>query len=376
MSSCPQKDRCGSCGWSHIPYDKQLAQKLADINGSFALKKLSLHCEEILPSPAREHYRNRMDFAIDFEGRMGLKEKGKWWKVIDGHYCFLADKRIEALFDAIRAWLPLSGLSYYDRKAQTGLLRYAVIRAMQTGETMVDIITSAPADDQEDQKAHQAFVALAKTLSPTSFFWSINHTISDVSYGDEHRLILGQSYIEEVIDSNHYHIGPNAFFQTNSQGASLLLETVKTFAGSTKDKTVLDLYCGTGFFAIAFAKEAARTIGVELVPEAIAQAKENARINGLSVEFYDAKTETFPWQDLLPDVVILDPPRAGMHDNALKDILRIKPPHIIYVSCNHKNFAREMVMLQQLYHVEHLRAIDLFPHTPHVELISSLTLYD
>jgi 23S rRNA (uracil1939-C5)-methyltransferase len=371
--SCPQKERCGSCGWSHIPYEKQLRQKLADINGSFALKKLSLHCEEILPSPTREHYRNRMDFAIDFQGHMGLKEKGKWWKVIDGHPCFLADTRIEDLFHAIRSWLPASGLSFFDRKAQTGLLRYAVVRAMQTGDTMVDMITSAPTDDREHQKTQQAFVALAKTLAPTSFFWSINHTISDVSYGDEHQLMAGKPSIEEEIHALRYRIGPNTFFQTNSRGAELLMNTVCTFAGPIKDKTVLDLYCGSGFFALAFAKEAARTIGVELVPEAIVQAKENARINGLSLEFYDAKTEAFPWQDFHPDVVILDPPRAGMHDKALQDILKAAPERLVYVSCNPKNFAREMVILQTKYRVESMRALDLFPHTPHVELVSALT---
>jgi len=376
MSSCPQKDRCGSCGWSHIPYDKQLAQKCSDINGSFVLKKLSLCCEEILPSPTTEHYRNRMDFVIDFEGRMGLREKGKWWKVIDGHPCFLADEKIETLFHAIRAWLPASGLSYFDRKATTGLLRYAVIRAMQTGETMVDMITSAPADLSEEQQTRAAFLSLAQHLSPTSFFWSINSTISDVSFGDKHECIAGQTSIEEVIHDVHYRISPNAFFQTNSHASPLLLETVKAFAGSVKDKTVLDLYCGTGFFALAFASEAKRTIGVELVPEAIAEAKENARINHLSAEFYDAKTESFPWQDFHADVVILDPPRAGMHDRALQDILAATPPHIVYVSCNHKNFAREMVMLQNLYQVEHMRAIDMFPHTPHVELVTALNLRD
>ncbi|KKU34073.1 MAG: 23S rRNA (Uracil-5-)-methyltransferase [Candidatus Uhrbacteria bacterium GW2011_GWE2_46_68] len=376
MSSCPQKDRCGSCGWSHIPYQKQLAQKLADINGSLALKKLSLRCKEILPSPRIEHYRNRMDFVIDFEGRMGLREKGKWWKVIDGHPCFLADEKIESLFHSIHAWLPTSGLTYFDRKAATGLLRYAVIRALQTGETMVDMITSAPVDSFEEERTHAAFFSLAQHLSPTSFFWSINSTISDVSFGDKHELISGRPDIEEVVDHVRYQIGPHTFFQTNSHASPLLLQTVKEFAGPVKNKTVLDLYCGTGFFALAFAKDAKRTIGVELAPEAIVEAKENARINELSAEFFDAKTESFPWQDFHPDVVILDPPRAGMHDRALKDILEAKPPRIVYVSCNYKNFAREMVILQNLYRMENIRAMDMFPHTPHVELVAALTLSD
>ena len=124
---CPNPDVCGSCRWSHIPYDKQLKQKLSDINGSFALKELDLQCETIIPSPKTDHYRNRMDFVIDFEGRVGMREKGKWWRVIDDHTCFLADKKIDDLFSHVRTWTPTAGLSFFDRKAHTGLLRYAVI---------------------------------------------------------------------------------------------------------------------------------------------------------------------------------------------------------------------------------------------------------
>lgn len=367
---CPNKDLCGSCSWSHIPYQKQLQQKLSDINGSFALKKLDHRVDEIIASPKTTHYRNRMDFVIDFEGRVGMRQKGKWWKVIDGHTCFLADEKIEQLFHAVREWTQTAGLTFFDRKAHTGLLRYAVIRATKQGQTMLTIVTSEPEDESQVEKALRN---LADAAKPTTLIWSINHTITDVSFGDELRTIDGPGFIEEIIDDKTYRITPNAFFQTNAHGAEELLSTVKEFAGDLTDKTLLDLYCGSGFFSIALANDAKRTIGVELVPEAIRDAKTNAELNHVDVDFHDAKTEEFDWKTLNADVVILDPPRSGMHDKALADVIEVQPKTIVYVSCNYKNFARELVELQKYYRVYAMRAIDMFPHTPHVELVTKLT---
>ena len=371
-SPCPNKEECGSCGWSHIPYNKQLEQKLSDINGSFKLKNLNTKCEEIIPAVKTEHYRNRMDFVIDFEGRVGLRQKGKWWKVIDDHACFISDNKIETHFKHIRNWTKTAGLSFFDRKAHHGILRYAVVRSTSTGQTMINIVTSAPSDEIEKQTIKSALESLAQSANPTTLIWSINHTITDVSFGDELRTISGPGYIEEEFDEIKYQISPNAFFQTNLYTAPLLLKTVQEFIGDSSDKLILDLYCGTGFFSIALAKDAKKTIGVELVPEAIKDANINAELNNVDVEYHDAKTEEFDWKDLNPDVVILDPPRSGMHDKALQDVIDARPPEIIYVSCNYKHFARELVQLQKHYKVDQMKAIDMFPHTPHVELVTKL----
>lgn len=369
---CPNKDVCGSCKWSHIPYEKQLQQKLSDINGSFALKEVDLQVSDILPSPVTEHYRNRMDFVIDFEGRVGMRQKGKWWRVIDDHTCFLADEKIETLFASVREWSQQAGLSYFDRKAHTGFLRYAVIRSTITGETMINLVTSAPADAAEEQRAREQLESLARDTGVTTLIWSVNTTVSDVSNGDELHTIHGPGYIEERINGFTYRITPNAFFQTNPHGAALLQDTVGEFAGHLSGKTLLDLYCGSGFFAIALASKAEKTIGVELVEEAIVDARVNAELNSSTAEFHTAKTEEYDWGAHNADVVILDPPRAGLHDSALADVMRIQPQHIVYISCGYKNFAREMVTLRDVYDVEHIRAIDMFPHTPHVELVTSL----
>ena len=375
LELCPNKTICGSCSWSHIPYEKQLQQKLSDINGSFAIKKLDLTVNEIIPSPKTEHYRSRMDFVIDFEGRFGMRQKGKWWKVIDEHTCFIADEKIEKHFHTIHAWIKTAGLSFFDRKAHTGLLRYAVIRTSKTGESMIIIVTSGNEHATEStEQIETALKNLAESACPTTLIWSVNHTVADVSFGSDLHVISGPGEIAENINGFKYHITPNAFFQTNSHAAELLQETVQEFAGELSEKTLLDLYCGSGFFSISLAAGAKKTIGIELVEDAINDAKRNAKANGVDIEYVVQKTEEADWEQYHADIVILDPPRSGMHDKALADVLRIQPETIIYISCNPKNFAREMVQLQELYNVQQIRAIDMFPHTPHVELVSELRL--
>ncbi len=369
---CPNKEICGSCSWSHIPYEKQLQQKLSDINGSFALKELDLKCESILPSPVRAHYRNRMDFVIDFEGRVGMRMKGKWWKVIDGHTCFLGSEEIERIFHVVRAWTQEAGLSFFDRKAHHGLLRYAVIRTARGGEAMLNIVTSVPANSDEETLLRGELAKLVEQTGVSTLIWSQNSTVGDVSFGDILETIHGDGVIHETIGGSTYRISPNAFFQTNPDGAELLLDTVDEFCGDLSVKTLLDLFCGTGFFSIALAGRAKKTIGVELVEDAIADAKKNAKANGVDAEYHSAKTEDFDWKQFDADIVILDPPRSGMHDRALKDVMDAAPVEIVYVSCNYKNFAREMVELQKLYQINNMRAIDMFPHTPHVELVAHL----
>lgn len=372
-SLCPHPDVCGSCGWSHIPYDKQLKQKISDINGSFAIKELSCQASEIIPSPKTAHYRNRMDFVIDWQGNIGLREQGKWWRVIDDHPCFLADENIDTLFAVCRNWAKTCGLSFYDRKANVGMLRYAVIRSTTLGQTMVTIVTSAPANKNERKKVAEALQLL--TPSPTTLLWAINHTSSDVSHGGENIIISGPGYIEEEISGTRYRISPNAFFQTNPHAAPYLLSVVKDFLGDLSGKKFLDLYCGTGFFSLALAGKAKETIGIELVEDAIKDAQANAEINGIAdkVTYIAKPTENVDWLSYNADVVLLDPPRAGLHPSTLEELTKPNAPeHVVYVSCNYKNLARELVTLQNFYEITDIKAVDMFPHTPHVEVVADL----
>lgn len=372
MSNCPNKERCGSCSWSHIPYEGQLKQKLSDINGSLRLKDIDLICDEIIPSPITEHYRNRMDFVIDFERRVGLREKGKWWRVIDDHYCFISEKRIENLISMTREWVKSSPLPCYDRKAHCGVLRYAVVRTTLVGESMIIVVTSKPSDECEEKLIDQELQRLASETQTTSLIWSINSTLTDVSFGDEIRVIKGERTIRERILDFDYYISPNAFFQTNSYASPLLLKEVIDRCADLSSKVLLDLYCGSGFFSIALGNKAQDCVGVELVQEAIRDAKYNAAQNNSKVRYFDSKTEDFDWKTLGADTVIVDPPRSGMHDKALKALIDIRPKRIVFVSCNYKHFAHSMIELQKHYMCESIRAIDMFPHTPHVELVAQL----
>lgn len=368
-SPCPNKYVCGSCSWSEIPYKKQLEQKLGDINGSLALKERPERVERILPSPVTSHYRNRMDFVIDFEGRVGMREKGKWWRVIDDHHCFIADESIEDAFKIVREWAQSCGLSFFDRKAHTGFLRYAVIRSTTLGEVMITIVTSVP-ESGEEQAVIEQLIDLA---NPTVLNWAVNDTTSDVSHSGDNRILHGPGFITEEICNIRYQISPNAFFQTNSQAAGLLIDEALKFSGDIAEKNVLDLYCGTGFFSLAYAKAGAKSVtGYEMVPEAIVDAKKNAELNNLNVTFDAAKTEDVDWWKHEPDLVLIDPPRAGLLGSALDDLLAHPPKDLIYVSCNYKNFARELKQLSEVYDVSDMVAVDMFPHTPHVELITKL----
>lgn len=382
---CPHPDVCGSCSWSHIPYEKQLKQKISDINGSFALKKLPFKVSEILASPKTEHYRNRMDFVIDWQGNVGLRQEGKWWKVIDDHPCFLADKKIDALFAICRDWAKSCGLSFYDRKANVGLLRYAVIRSTTLEQTMVTIVTSAPANEDERSKVREALKNLEKSSKITTLIWAINHTVSDVSHGGENIIISGPGNIEERITlqdpsspqdhATRYRISPNAFFQTNPHAAPILLQVVSDFLGDLSGKKFLDLYCGTGFFSLALAGKAKETIGVEIVEDAIQDAQANAELNSIGdkVTYIAKPAEHTDWLSYNADVVLLDPPRAGLHPSTLEELTKPNAPrHVVYVSCNYKNLARELLTLQNFYEVLDIKAVDMFPHTPHVEVVANL----
>jgi 23S rRNA (uracil-5-)-methyltransferase RumA len=319
-----------------------------------------------------------MDFVIDYRGNFGLREKGKWWKVIDNHTCFIADKRIEDAFHDCYGWIKESKLSFWDRKTYKGLLSYIVLRTVGSGDLMVNVVTSADYEEGDRKRIEDKLKTLSHETKATTLLWSVNHTKSDVSFGDEVQIISGPGFIEEIINGYTYRITPNSFFQTNSKAAAVLQNKVLEFGGSgygnTGAQNVLDLYCGNGFFTIPLSKIAKNVTGVEIVVEAIEIAKINAEKNGSNARFICAKIEDLSWTGIPTDLLVLDPPRAGLHPKVLANILSKKPENIIYVSCNYKRFIEEFKQLSAVYKISGSVAVDMFPQTPHVELISLLTL--
>jgi 23S rRNA (uracil-5-)-methyltransferase RumA len=382
---CPNKKICGSCEWSEIPYQEQVSRKLKEINRYFEQNGFDYRVGDIKSSPKTSHYRNRMDFVIDYQGNFGLREKGKWWKVIDNHTCFIADEKIEETFHRCYEWVKKCGLSCLDRKTHKGLLSYIVLRCSTLGELMINVVTSPDFLEKDKGAIEKNFKELDEKICPvdkstaTTLVWSINHSKSDISSGDEIKIISGKGFIEEEINGIRYVIAPNTFFQTNSLSAANLQEIVMKFAGKIKAKNILDLYCGSGFFTIPLSKIGNQTTGVEIIEEAVDTAKRNAKKNNAltnksQAEFICEKSEDLSWQNTPADLIVLDPPRAGLHKNVIRTLKEKKAKNIIYVSCNFRNFVNELKIFSTNYIISESVAIDMFPHTHHVELVTLMTL--
>lgn len=394
-SSCPNKNVCGSCEWSEVTYDEQLKRKLDGINESFLLAGFSYKAENIVASPKTSHYRNRMDFVIDYEGRFGMREKGKWWKVIDGHTCFISEEKIETAFWKCKEWLGTCGLSFLDRKSWKGLLSYIVIRCTKAGELMINVVTGSDFLEEEAEVISEKLLKLAEMIGCTTLVWSINHTKSDISFGSEVRIITGLGFITEEIGGFKYMVTPNSFFQTNSYSAEKLQSLVMNFAKLSGAQNILDLYCGSGFFTFPLSKllktSVGKVLGIEMVEEAVETAKKNIELNknfwasakndsedkNISAripEFVCEKSEDLSWKNFPADLIVFDPPRSGLHNKVLETLMKNPSKNIIYVSCNYKKFIEELKILSEKYELKKSTAIDMFPHTPHVELVSLLTV--
>jgi 23S rRNA (uracil-5-)-methyltransferase RumA len=309
-----------------------------------------------------------MDFVIDFEGRVGLRQRGKWWRVVDNHHCFIAAQAIERAFATIREWVRGAGISFFDRKRHTGLLRFALVRCNSQGEVLVNLITSVPTPE-ELPPLTEGLEQLSESPDINTLVWSTNHTIADVSFGEVKHVFKGEGYLEEVVRGLRYRVSPHAFFQPNLFTAPLLLEQLQAWTAESAPKVLLDLFCGTGFFALGVEKSCHHIVGVELSPEAVVDAKQNAALNESTAQFFHAPSERFDWGVYGAEAVIVDPPRGGMQPQVVESLLTNAPRSIFYVSCNYKHFANDAARLTEKYSIRAQVLLDQFPHTPHVELL-------
>lgn len=365
---CAFSGICGGCAWQQFDYALQLELKKGLINESFASHDVPARIEKVEACPDIFNYRNRMDHCIGPEGQIGLKEPGRWNTYIDLTECHLLSEDATRLLNAFRDWFNASGLEPWNPKRHEGFGRYLVIReGKNTGKRMVTFVTSEGRIKDTE--------GLIDALAPyaTTIYHGINPTITDVSRATTLDLLHGDILLEERIGGLTFMIHPNAFFQTNSLMAARLAETVSAHVHGRKTDTLLDLYCGVGFLGLSAAKDVREVIGVEIEPTAIDMAKANADRNGITnASFFAGKAERHVWEDSTPDTVILDPSRAGLHPKVIATLLEKKPKTVIYVSCNHDAFAREWGSLRDIYTLEHVQALDLFPHSPHMELVSLL----
>ncbi|MEN9558677.1 MAG: hypothetical protein RL141_1046 [Candidatus Parcubacteria bacterium] len=365
--------------WMHIAYDAQVRFKEEMINTALADAGHAERIAQIIPSSITTHYRNRMDYAVSWDGKIGLKEFGSWAQYRDVTEDPLLSPAATHILAAVRPFLQKIGdgeptIHPWDNRSYEGDLRYVVVReGKNTGDRMIGLIVKDLSRISEQTRA-----ALRAALDPyaTAIVLGENPLITDLSIAQTTVVLKGDVTFAEIVGGTSYRIHLNAFFQTNSAMAAVLQDTVANAVQAAHPASILDLYCGLGFFGINLAQRipSLRVAGFEIDAQAIALATQNATLNSVAdrCAFASGPAEDLRWKDTDADVVIIDPPRSGLHPRVLKTLLEKKPATIVYISCNYHRLVEELTQFKTAYQVESLMAVDLFPHTPHVEVVSVL----
>lgn len=393
---CKHFGICGGCKWQHLPYRLQLKYKQQQVED--AMRRIGhLEIEELKPilgSPTDRFYRNKLEYTfsahrwltqeevdsgvvIEENRALGFHVPGLYDKIVDVHECWLQDEPGNTIRNLIREYTLSNGYSFFSQKEHTGFLRNLIIRTSTIGEVMVILSLF----HEDEQKRISLLDHLYKSIPGiTSLMYVINGKGNDTLYDQDILLYHGRDHIFEEMEGLKFKIGPKSFFQTNSRQALELYRVAREFAGLTGIETVYDLYTGTGTIANFLAADAGKVIGIESVPEAIDDARINAEINDIhNTTFYagdmkDLLEDEFVERNGRPEVIITDPPRAGMHPRVVEQILRIAPRRIVYVSCNPATQARDLQLMNEKYRVTTMQPVDMFPQTHHVENVAKLDL--
>jgi 23S rRNA (uracil1939-C5)-methyltransferase len=384
---CEHFGVCGGCKWQFLPYAKQLIYKQKQVTDQLQrIGKTELpNVQSILGSPKSEYYRNKLEFTFsnkrwlekeelnDVESEpkgLGFHVPGLFDKVVNIKKCWLQAEPSNNIRNFIYDYAISNQLSFFDIKNQEGFLRTLIIRTSSTGELMIILSFFR----EESEKREQLLNALKISFPAiTSLMYLINGKGNDTITDQEIILYHGRNHIFEEMEGLRFKIGPKSFYQTNSEQAYNLYKIVREFADLKGGETVYDLYTGTGTIANFIAGKAGKVVGIEYIPEAIEDAKLNAKLNNINnTAFYsgDIKTvlnEYFVKENGSPDVIITDPPRAGMHADVVESLIKLAPIKIVYVSCNPATQARDLELLKHNYIVLKIQPVDMFPHTHHVE---------
>ena len=395
IPTCEHFGICGGCKWQHLPYEDQLQFKHDQVYDALTrIAKVEL--PEVKPTLGSDHiycYRNKLEYTfsnrcwISFEdlrsgkeiadrNALGFHIPGAFDKVLDIKKCHLQDDLSNRIRLFIREYSLSKGYSFYDIKAQQGLMRTLMVRISSTGEVMLIVVFG----EEDHMKIEDVMGAIAGEFPQiTSLLYVVNLKMNDTITDQEVIVWRGRDYILEEMEGLHFRIGPKSFYQTNSLQAYELYKVARRMAMLKTNDLVYDLYTGTGTIANFVARSVRKVIGIEYVPEAIEDAKLNSQVNGIdNTDFYagdmkDVLTDEFIKKHGRPDVMIIDPPRAGMHEDVVSVILNARPERIVYVSCNPATQARDIAMMDKLYKVEEVQPVDMFPHTHHVENVVRLS---
>ncbi|MBL0715310.1 MAG: 23S rRNA (uracil(1939)-C(5))-methyltransferase RlmD [Desulfosarcina sp.] len=387
---CPYSGYCGGCKWQFLRYAKQLEYKRRHV--ADALRHIGLLADVIvhptLPAAPNFGYRNKMEFScsdrrwllpeemhrkdVDISFALGLHVPGTFYKVLDTRACLLQPDSGNTLLATVRREMRQSGLPPYGLKSHEGFWRFLMLRhSVAHDRWMVNLITAAedtavlqPIADRIMQ-AHPEVVAVVNNVTARK---------AAVALGEYEVPLAGDSCLRECIGPYTFEISSNSFFQTNTRSARLLYEKAKAYARLTGSETVLDLYCGTGTITIFMAEQAREVVGIEMVASAIQDARRNCRLNGVdNCRFVAGDVRTLlPAIQSRPDVLVIDPPRDGMHKDVIARVQAMAPPRIVYVSCNPATLARDVALLKEDYRVAEVQPVDMFPHTGHIESVARL----
>lgn len=365
---CGHAERTGNCFWQVVQYDRQLAWKRALVQGAFDRCQLGITVPSPLPSPQIFGYRNKMEYAIGPGPVIGFREPKKWWSIVDIDGCHLQSEDSFPIFHAVKGYLFDYDIAPWHFRSHTGFARYLVVREGKfTGERMAVLITS------EGDLPHRQELIDRLGGRVTSLYWGVNPTLSDAAISQRLVLLAGKELLRERIGDFSYYIHPHSFFQTNSCFAEEIVRTTLEFADLAGHERVLDLYCGSGFLSLPLARRCSQVIGIESDPTSIAMAGLNQEANRVkNVNFILQKVESRSWIALPVEVVVVDPPRSGLHPKVLDLLVGQGPGRLIYVSCSYQALASELSSLLTAYTCESIRLLDLFPHTPHVEVVAKL----
>jgi len=380
---CPYVPRCGGCRLQHVEYEVALAAKGAQV--AEHLSRIG-HLEGIevrAPDAAIERfgYRNKMEYsAAPGPGgalSLGFHVRGRWDQVIDVAECMLASPLGNAVREEVRVWAVGEGLEPYDQRAQVGTLRHVMVReAVGTGEVLVTVVTAPGAEVAVDRLAGPLLAAQPQVVG---LLHSVNDGVAEVTSGLDTRVVSGRDWIEERVAGVTLRLSAAAFFQTNTRMTDLLYERVAEAAGLDGTQVLYDLFAGVGSIGIALAAGAREVVSIEIVPEAVEDAIRNARANGIVNHTalcgdVRAVLRERRGELPLPDVAIVDPPRAGLSGGAVRRILELAPPTLVYVSCQPATFADNAArFVEGGYTLEWVRPVDMFPQTPHIEAVARFT---
>ena len=383
--SCPHFGECGGCTYQNLPYEEQVKMKAAQMKEMFDKAVNGDYIwEGVMESPVHNAYRNKMEFSFGDEYKdgplaLGMHKRGSFHDIVNVTDCQIVDEDYRRILVCTLEWARRTELPYFHRMRHTGYFRHLLVRkAVKTGEILIDLVTTTQhtADLNDWINALQNLNLDGKI---TGILHTSNDSVADVVKDEGTEVLFGQDFFYEELLGLRFKITPFSFFQTNSLGAEVLYEKAREYMGSTKDKVVFDLYSGTGTIAQILAPVAKKVVGVEIVEEAVEAAKVNAELNGLSNCTFWAGDVLKVIDELreVPDLIMLDPPRDGVHPKALEKITNFGVDTVVYIACKPTSLARDLEMLQgRGYKVEKIACVDLFPGTYHVETVCLLSRKD